>query len=208
MRCKLALLLFVSAGCPSEPEEGGNEATESSTGTSSTGMSGSSASTSTTTASTTETPTSSSESGSSDSGSSTMVAEGSSSSGSSDIECEWYEEADGEREWGRCSPGLAWQDAEDYCVGEGGHLVSMNSAQDGVFAINVLSGVAEAWIGLNDIDTERMYVWTDGNPYEHMNWDDAQPDNPEHRCVGIGGNARWFDYACDEHRVFVCAREL
>jgi hypothetical protein len=207
MRCKLALLLFVSTGCPSEPEEGSSEGTDTSTGTSSTGMSGSSASTSSTTASSTDTPTGS-ESGSSDSGSSTMVAEGSSSSGSSDIECEWYEEPDGEREWGRCTPGQPWQAAEDYCVAEGGHLVSMNSAQDGVFAINVLSGVAEAWIGLNDIDAENMYVWTDGSPYEHMNWDDTQPDSPEHRCVGIGNNARWFDFACDESRVFVCAREL
>ena len=209
MRYMLAAFLVVIAGCPSE-EEGNSSDTEADTGTSSTGMSGSSASTSssTTTEPTTTTtePVTSSESG--EPGSSTMVPETSTSSGSSEVECEWFDEPSGERSWGLCTPASMWQQAEDHCVSEGGHLVSIRSAMDGIFAANVLTGIDEAWIGLNDLGGERMYEWTDGTPYEHMNWDDTQPDNPEHRCVAIGVSRRWFDYACDEHRVFVCARPL
>jgi C-type mannose receptor len=120
----------------------------------------------------------------------------------------WYDEPGGDRSWGRCTPALTWQAAEDACVAEGGHLVSIRNAQDGIFAINVLTGVEEAWIGLNDLATPRMYEWTDGTPYEYMNWDDGQPDDPDHQCAGIGPSRRWFDYACDEERGFVCARPI
>jgi hypothetical protein len=208
MRRILASILFVSAGCPDEPEEGSGNDTGTGTDPSSTGMSGSSASTSSTTttdSSTTEMPPTSDPS---ESGSTTMVAEESSSSGGSGIECEWFDEPDGERSWGLCSPSQTWDLAEAHCVSEGGNLVSINGPDDGVFAINVIGSVAEVWIGLNDIDTVDMYEWSDGNPYEHMNWDKTQPDNPDHRCVAIGMNRRWYDFACDEHRVFVCARPL
>lgn len=144
---------------------------------------------------------------STDTGGST-TAQGSETTASVDIECTWTMQPNTEREWGVCSPPQSWQDAEDYCVSVGGNLVSFAGATDNVFAINVLSGIMEAWIGLNDIGAPEVYEWSDGTPYVYMNWDDTQPDSEEHRCVGIGVTQRWFDFACDETRRFVCARPL
>jgi hypothetical protein len=209
MRSLLAAFLVLSTGCP-DPEEGEGEDTSGATEVTSTGMSGSAASTSSTTTTETSTtePATSSESG--EPGSTTMVADDSSSGGATEVECEWFDEPSGERSWGRCSPRMAWQNAEDHCVTEGGHLVSIDGAQAGIFAVNVLTGFDEAWIGLNDLAAADMYEWTDGTPYEYMNWDSdtKQPDNPDHRCVALGISRRWFDYDCDEQRIFVCARPL
>lgn len=135
-------------------------------------------------------------------------AEGSETTASVDIECTWTMQPNTEREWGVCGPPQSWQDAEDYCVSAGGNLVSFAGATDNVFAINVLSGIMEAWIGLHDMSDPEVYEWSDGTPYVYMNWDDTQPDSDDERCVAIGVTQRWFDFACDQTRRFVCARPL
>jgi hypothetical protein len=206
MRNLLLVFLAVSTGCPDDPEEGTGADTGGTTDVSSTGMSGSASTSSTTGDPTTDPPATSSESG--DPGSTT--SEGSSSGGSSNVECEWYDQVEQERSWGRCSPRLTWQGAEDHCVSEGGHLASIASGTEGIFASNILLRADEAWIGLNDRETPDTWEWTDGTPYDYTNWDtqSGQPDNPDHDCVAIGITRRWFDYACNEDRIFICIRPL
>ena len=125
-----------------------------------------------------------------------------------EIECDWFPRPSGEREWGRCTPASTWDDAEAHCVDLGGHLVSFASASDNLFAINVLGGSGEAWIGLSDQGRAEVYEWTDGTPYDYVNWEDGQPDARADRCVAIGNSQRWFDYPCEEGRTFLCARPL
>ena len=209
MRTVWIAALVAIAGCPSE-EEGSDGETGTATDpvTTTVGMSttmapGTSSGPETTTggggSTTTGGTTSGSESGSSSS---------SSSSGGATIECEWFEQPDTGREWGLCTPAAEWQEAEDHCVAEGGHLVSVDGQPDSIFAINVLGATAEAWIGLNDLQREGTWVWTDGTAFGYENWEDKQPDNPDHHCVAIGTARRWFDYSCGESRPFICARPV
>lgn len=83
-----------------------------------------------------------------------------------------------------------WQGAEDYCVGDQGHLVSIHSQEElsflmggwltdqftcwnlidfveaimfGLFPTAHMPGAA--WVGLNDIREEEQFEYTDGSQY-------------------------------------------
>ena len=209
MRASVRAAVVCVFGCAplegAEIESGTTGATEgvaSSTGTSSTGTPVGSSSTGDASSGGID-----GSSGSGEVGSDTSSG-GSETTASVDIECTWTEQPNADREWGVCGPPQPWQAAEDYCVSAGGNLVSFAGATDNVFAINVLSGVMEAWIGLNDITRAEAYEWSDGTVYDYMNWDDSQPDGEDERCVAIGVTQRWFDFGCEETRRFVCARAL
>ncbi len=208
-----ALVVLVACGDDSEVGGAGSGETAASTGQASTGVASTGASTSAVEADSTDTSAAASSEGTTGSGDvDTSTSATGSSGGTTEadamIECDWLAQPDGARELGLCTPSLTWQDAEDECVALGGNLASFSSASENLFAINVLTGVQEAWIGLNDIDEAGTYVWTDGVRYAYLNWDDTQPDEPMDNCTVIGVSQRWFDYACDETRPFICARAL
>ncbi|CAG0903732.1 unnamed protein product [Cyprideis torosa] len=112
-----------------------------------------------------------------------------------------------------------WNDARDDCRADGFDLVTIESAAENAFVFGLLS--AEAWIGLNDIDSEGAFVWSDGSPREYTNWFDNEPDNSGgiQDCVnmnypGDGGGLpaygeKWDDADCN-HPVpeYVCALKI
>ena len=59
---------------------------------------------------------------------------------------------------------LKWKDAKIFCEIETGHLITINNKREDVLlsALRKSSGVQEAWIGLNDVEYEDLYQWTDG----------------------------------------------
>uniref|UniRef100_A0A3Q3B268 C-type lectin domain-containing protein n=1 Tax=Kryptolebias marmoratus TaxID=37003 RepID=A0A3Q3B268_KRYMA len=85
-----------------------------------------------------------------------------------------------------------WRDAEARCVSEQGHLVSFQRQEElsfltGEVKISHLPG--EAWVGLNDIDNENHFVFTDGTTPGILPWGPNQPDNWQDNedCVQIRG---------------------
>lgn len=67
------------------------------------------------------------------------------------------------------------------------------------------------WVGLNDIDEEGVFVWTDGSPNTYARYFGSEPDNyaGNENCVVIitGGNAADFrDITCSLPRPFICER--
>ena len=49
------------------------------------------------------------------------------------------------------------------------------------------------------------YGWSDGTPFDYLNWADAEPNNDEERCVEMyAGSRRWNDQVCDSERGYVC----
>ena len=54
-----------------------------------------------------------------------------------------------------------WHEAETYCVAMGGHLASINSPAENA-AVQELCRGEHCWIGYNDIEKERVWVWNDG----------------------------------------------
>jgi len=103
---------------------------------------------------------------------------------------------------------LTWQNAENQCKLEGGHLASIHSKEENDF-IKSITTPKWFWIGLTDF-TEGVWVWSDGSPFSFSNWSGSGPSNS-------GGNedcthgtqeepGSWNDVNCASASVlgFVC----
>jgi len=91
-----------------------------------------------------------------------------------------------------------WSAAADECRARGMRLASIHSKQENDF----LRGLSDevTWIGLNDITTEGVYVWSDETPLDYQSWQQFQPGGGEtQNCCyftpSYGGV--WGDTSCD-----------
>ncbi|MCY1064615.1 CotH kinase family protein [Nannocystis sp. RBIL2] len=108
-----------------------------------------------------------------------------------------------------CFVALPFAEAEADCVVQGGHLLSIPSQeiQDWVVAEAFSIANNDWWIGLNDVDAEDDFVWTDGTPLDFTAWNEGEPNNSgEEDCVNVPAWAGglWNDLACDAPRPYIC----
>ncbi|XP_051907364.1 macrophage mannose receptor 1 [Hippocampus zosterae] len=104
-----------------------------------------------------------------------------------------------------------WQDAETYCVAQQGHLVSFHSQEELSFLIAHMPG--KAWVGLNDINIESQFVYTDGTATNLLPWAPNQPDNWQNNedCVHLEGPmhteaGKLKDDFCTATNEFICKK--
>uniref|UniRef100_A0A8C9Z1H0 C-type lectin domain-containing protein n=1 Tax=Sander lucioperca TaxID=283035 RepID=A0A8C9Z1H0_SANLU len=88
-----------------------------------------------------------------------------------------------------------WQDAETHCSREQGHLASFHSEEQ----LTHMPG--EAWVGLNDINVENQWVYTDGSPAVR---DDAM------NVLGMDHHepGKLNDDFCTSTKEFICKKGL
>ena len=108
-----------------------------------------------------------------------------------------------------CFEQRSWYQARQYCLDRGQNLASFHELETAVLAgwyFLGLVGVTEAWIGLNDIETEGTYAWTDGTSvdFEHFvidfphDWDEYLDCVYHHALLG------WLPHLCYKVRAFIC----
>ncbi|XP_047425524.1 macrophage mannose receptor 1 [Mugil cephalus] len=103
-----------------------------------------------------------------------------------------------------------WHDAEARCKNEQGHLVSVHSQEELSFLTAHMPG--EGWMGLNDINAEGQFVYTDGTPADLVQWATGQPDNFEDEdCVLIYGMnhdqpGKMSDAVCSTTKDYICKK--
>ncbi|KAA8584470.1 hypothetical protein FQN60_008255 [Etheostoma spectabile] len=104
-----------------------------------------------------------------------------------------------------------WQDAETHCSREQGHLASFHSEEELSFLTAHMPG--EAWVGLNDINVENQWVYTDGTPSDLLPWAPNQPDNWENNedCAHLRGMdhhepGKLNDDFCTSTKEFICKK--
>uniref|UniRef100_A0A3B5KXS8 C-type lectin domain-containing protein n=1 Tax=Xiphophorus couchianus TaxID=32473 RepID=A0A3B5KXS8_9TELE len=109
----------------------------------------------------------------------------------------------------------SWDEARSDCIHRGADLLVMNNAEEKTFLAALIK--KEAWIGLNDKETEGSWKWVDGTSPEFKNWHDSQPDNGgtsgrwgEEDCVHVINNdkATWNDFSCDGATHWICEKVL
>ncbi|XP_072364675.1 macrophage mannose receptor 1 [Scyliorhinus torazame] len=114
---------------------------------------------------------------------------------------------------------LIWKTARDRCINKGGNLASIQNAKEQAFITMRLNGFpVNVWIGLNDINKESKYLWTEGRGVNYTNWAKGFPtgqrysyDDPATDCVTVivNGNKNigaWRNDYCDLKRGYVCQK--
>ncbi|XP_061614123.1 macrophage mannose receptor 1 isoform X1 [Phyllopteryx taeniolatus] len=116
----------------------------------------------------------------------------------------------------------SWQDAREHCKNQGGNLVSVVSEREQAFlTMQLLRYREDLWLGMNDINWEMHFMWTDGRGVSYTNWAKGHPTSmPEGRysfteealdCVMMVGSVSkqmglWKVEECGIKRGFICKR--
>ncbi len=131
-------------------------------------------------------------------------------------ECVLYENEGINYAFCLADPSLArpWQDARDLCFAAfGGDLVSIGTSLDQLFVESRLLELATTetfWIGLNDLDVEGDYLWSDGTAFGYSRWGLGQPDHagPTEDCVEFLASdiafGLWNDIDCGKLNYPIC----
>uniref|UniRef100_A0A8D1P1N3 Macrophage mannose receptor 1 n=1 Tax=Sus scrofa TaxID=9823 RepID=A0A8D1P1N3_PIG len=110
-----------------------------------------------------------------------------------------------------------WQEARKACIGFGGNLASIRNEKEQAFlTYHMKDSTFNAWTGLNDVNSEHTFLWTDGRGVHYTNWGKGYPGGrrsslsyEDADCVVIiGGKSRdagkWMDDICDNKRGYIC----
>ncbi|XP_050795449.1 macrophage mannose receptor 1-like [Gopherus flavomarginatus] len=113
---------------------------------------------------------------------------------------------------------LSWHAARTACVNLGGNLVTIPNEQVQAFlTFHLKDSVVDTWIGLNDINHELKYLWTDGSGVYFTNWGkgfpsgqvslysyDSQADCVLMRNRPVKEAGKWVDESCGNNKGYVC----
>ncbi|VTJ88990.1 Hypothetical predicted protein, partial [Marmota monax] len=102
-----------------------------------------------------------------------------------------------------------YADAQLSCQGQGGTLsMPKDEAANGLMAAYLAqAGLARVFIGINDLEREGAFVYSDRSPMQTFNkWRSGEPNNAydEEDCVEMVASGGWNDVACHTTLYFMC----
>uniref|UniRef100_A0A673L2M8 C-type lectin domain-containing protein n=1 Tax=Sinocyclocheilus rhinocerous TaxID=307959 RepID=A0A673L2M8_9TELE len=106
-----------------------------------------------------------------------------------------------------------WQDAENYCVAQNGHLVSIHNQETVSFIQAQIQSVptgVSLWMGAHDSITEGGWMWTDGSPFRYINWASGEAvkrfETIKHLLCFLLNESKltWNDDNCENKRGYIC----
>lgn len=106
----------------------------------------------------------------------------------------------------------SWADAQSFCRAIGGDLASITSLKEsrGLQRYLKNSGITSThlWLGLNYLNPDDGFAWSDGSPLGYTNWAYGEPNNYneiEH-CGELNPSYRmnWNDVHCDDLYYWLC----
>lgn len=108
-----------------------------------------------------------------------------------------------------CFVARTYLEAEADCLAQGGKMLSIHSQtiQDWAAAEAFAIADADWWIGLDDLDQEGAFTWSDGTPLDFTAWNEGEPNNVgDEDCVNLPNwtGGLWNDLPCEELRPYIC----
>ncbi|KAM8952675.1 collectin-11 [Pelodytes ibericus] len=100
-------------------------------------------------------------------------------------------------------------DAQAYCQGRGGTLsMPKDEATNGLIASYInQAGLTRVFIGINDLEKEGHFVYSDRSPMQTFNkWRQGEPNNAydEEDCAEMVTSGGWNDVSCLITMYFIC----
>ena len=106
-----------------------------------------------------------------------------------------------------CTVPEDWSSAHDICSDYGYDLVNIHSYEELLNIGDNLSVVASIWLGLNDIEEEGEWVWSNGEEHNYVNWTMNEPNqfwSDEYDCAYITPYGEWGTSQCDYLSAYMC----
>jgi hypothetical protein len=103
---------------------------------------------------------------------------------------------------------MTWSQAKEQCEKRGGHLLTLNSAEENSYIYSL--GSEQCWIGYTDEASEGTWTWVTGETSPYTAWYPGEPNNyngNEDYAAWISGiGASWIDI--DENHPFQAIMEI
>ncbi|NXT81496.1 MRC1 protein, partial [Zapornia atra] len=106
-----------------------------------------------------------------------------------------------------------WREALIACNESNGDLASIHNPEEHGFILSQLGykAVDELWIGLNDLNTQMYFEWSDRTPVTYTKWLPGEPThviNGQEDCVIMAGeDGYWADSSCDRELGYICRKD-
>ncbi|KAF1744911.1 hypothetical protein MXB_1360, partial [Myxobolus squamalis] len=101
-----------------------------------------------------------------------------------------------------------WKNAESRCAEFNAHLASFGKSinySDILDTFNIKDD--RIWIGLNDIDNEGIWEWSDNSKLEFSKWAKNYPTNNHKNCVYFDHeDSKWTQYECSQKLTSICKK--
>jgi len=111
----------------------------------------------------------------------------------------------GSRYYKKSSGDVNYWTAHNFAESIGGHLITINNAEENNFLKNVTDG--KVWLGLSDRDSEGNFTWNNGDPVNYTNWRSEEPNNWNNEdFTRFYSNGKWNDN--NEHAQASCVIEI
>uniref|UniRef100_A0A3Q1GYY0 Mannose receptor, C type 2 n=1 Tax=Anabas testudineus TaxID=64144 RepID=A0A3Q1GYY0_ANATE len=105
---------------------------------------------------------------------------------------------------------LSWNEARLSCQQQGADLLSITKLHEQTYINGFLTGYSAAlWIGLNDLDINGGWQWSDSSPLRYLNWEQEQPNHAdEENCAVIRteSSGRWQNRDCSVALPYICKK--
>ena len=105
---------------------------------------------------------------------------------------------------------LTWAAAKERCEALGAHLATLTGARDNAFLAERVYGFSathnSTWIGGTRDAPGGDFGWITGEPFDHLEWMIAQPDNAGtgEACLELVAHGGWNDRLCDIKQASLC----
>jgi predicted DNA-binding protein (MmcQ/YjbR family)/methionine-rich copper-binding protein CopC len=87
---------------------------------------------------------------------------------------------------------MSWSNAQIYADMVGGHIVTINNADEQAWISNQF-GWANSWIGMNDAALDGTWVWDNGTTVEYQNWGSGHPYTYSDYNYGyLATDGKWY----------------
>ncbi|XP_059411184.1 tetranectin [Carassius carassius] len=105
----------------------------------------------------------------------------------------------------------SYHTASEDCIAKGGILSTPLSSDENMrlydYVRQSIGPDAEIWLGINDMQTEGVWMDQAGSSIRYKNWKPPQPDGRSaENCAVLSGasGGKWLDENCSEQRASVC----